>query len=400
VDRTEWLVKFGRDWLESVSPQAADVPVPQLLPWQRELVREQLALRRRAAARFPDPTKWLWTARSLAQSSDWWCAKFKASCFPPMEPVVDGCCGVGVDLAALALRGATLGIDRDPELVALANANLKAHGLAASATVGDVPENVPHELTWLHLDPDRRSADGKDTRLHDAELFSPSLAKSLELAQRARGAMIKLAPGTKLDRGELPSGSSSGAVSKANARWWLGNLGECRQQILVTGELVEIAGHQGEGERAAVLCEPNSTKQIRGFASPIVSGRDKPLKYVYDCHAVLHAAQLQVCWAESVDALPLGTSQGYFTADNLIHSDWAQAFEVIDVLPWDQRRVKRWLRERRIGEVEVKKRLLQLDANEQQRLLRGKGDEKVTLMITRIGDRVRAIAARRLVVEG
>ena len=78
---------------------------------------------------------------------------------------------------------------------------------------------------------------------------------------------------------------------------------------------------------------------------------------------------------------------------------WSQAFEVVDVLPWDQRRVKRWLRERRLGEIEVKKRLVQLDANEQQRILRGTGEEKLTLMITRLGDRVRAIAARRVAAE-
>ena len=127
-----------------------------------------------------------------------------------------------------------------------------------------------------------------------------------------------------------------------------------------------------------------------------VTGREKPKRYIYDCHAVLHASQLQMTWAATVDAEPLGTSQGYFTSDQLSRSPWSQAFEVIDVLPWDQRRVKRWLREHKIGEVEVKKRLLQLDANEYQRQLRGAGQDKITLMITRLGDRIRAVVARRV----
>jgi hypothetical protein len=103
-----------------------------------------------------------------------------------------------------------------------------------------------------------------------------------------------------------------------------------------------------------------------------------------------------MAWAESVGTLPLGTSQGYFTSDTAFKSAWAQCFEVVEVLAWDNRRVKRWLREHHIGEVEVKKRLLQLDANEHQRQLRGADEGKITLLITRLGDRVRAIAARRL----
>ncbi len=393
MDRIEWLVKTGREWLSQPSEESV-LPSSACLSWQRELLQQQLAMRRRAVGRFPDPSQWLWTQRSLAQSSDWWCARFKAAQFPDSEPVFDGCCGVGVDLVALAKRGETVGVDYDPTLVRLANANLEAHHLRPCAIAGSVPEDVPPQLSWLHLDPDRRSADGASRRLIDAEQFSPSLSQSLQLARRARGTIIKLAPGTKLD-----SLLSANENSRTDVRWWLGNFGECRQQLLLTGELTNNPNRVHENERRAVLCEPDATYQFCGLPHATQSGRDKPLRYVYDCHAVLHAAQLQVAWAASVNAQALGTSQGYFTSDEPIVSVWSQAFEVVDVLPWDQRRVKRWLRERRLGEIEVKKRLVQLDANEQQRILRGTGEEKLTLMITRLGDRVRAIAARRVAAE-
>jgi hypothetical protein len=324
--------------------------------------------------------------------------------FPSNKPVVDGCCGAGVDLVALALRGASIGIDHDPSLVAIANANLAAHGLAETAQEGNLPcdftNRVSNNSRYLHLDPDRRAADSIQRRLRNAEDYSPSLTESLEMIRQTSGAILKLAPASTIE----PQVESALQNEVGLHRCWLGNLGECRQQLLVTGELLagELAKSildrpAGIECRSAVLCEPNAESTvIGGQPQETCTGEQKPRRFIYDCHAVLHAAQLQMVWAKSVDASPLGTSQGYFTADEANCSAWAQCFEVIDVLPWDERRVRRWLREHCIGEVEVKKRLLQLDANEHQRKLRGIGELKITLLITRLGDRVRAVLARRL----
>ncbi len=400
LEQASWLVQEGLAIL-NLSAKSSGL---RLAPWQTSLLREQAELRRRASIRFPDPQHWLWTPRSLAQASDWWCARFKASLFPSQVQVFDGCCGAGVDLVALAMRGSAIGIDRDPSLVAIANANLAVHGSPESAKVGELPRDFTAqgagESSWLHLDPDRRATDSIDRRLRKSEDFSPSLTESLEMLRHASGAILKLAPASIIE----PQVASDFQKEFGLARCWLGNLGECRQQLLVTGELLKDKSEAAVAKlknqpnvRSAVLCEPNAPAAvITGPLEDTCAGELTPRRFIYDCHSVLHAAQLQMQWAESVNALPLGTSQGYFTSDTAVESVWAQCFEVVDVLPWDQRRVKRWLRENRIGEVEVKKRLLQLDANEWQRQLRGAGEAKITLLITRLGDRVRAVVARRV----
>jgi THUMP domain-like len=398
--QAQWLIREGREHLESQDGQVGyRLTAPQL-----SLLREQTELRRRSSMRFPDPQNWLWTTRSLAQASDWWCAKFKASLFPPQVHVADGCCGAGVDLVALAMRGLATGIDRDPVLVELANANLAAHNLPPTAVAGELPKDFSRQTAngsrWLHLDPDRRATNSMDRRLRKSEDFNPSLSESFEMMRLAAGAILKLAPGTVID----PQVESAFRNEVGLIRCWLGNLGECRQQLLLTGELAAsdlataVSNPTGQANfRAAVLCEPNVQAEVMsGPFQETHMGELNPRRFVYDCHPVLHAAQLQSLWAESVGAQPLGTSQGYFTSDLAVNSAWAQRFEVVDVLPWDQRRVKRWLREHQIGEVEVKKRLLQLDANEHQRQLRGAGDAKITLLITRLGERVRAVIARRV----
>lgn len=400
LEQANWLIQMRRTLADSDKGHSEGL---RLENWQANLMREQTDLRRRASARFPDSHRWLWTVRSLAQASDWWCARYKSGLFPARKLVVDGCCGAGADLVALSMRGEVIGIDRDPSLVAFSNFNLAEHGLTESAELGELPRAFANlgdsQERWLHLDPDRRAAHSTDRRLRRSEEFSPTLTESLDMARQAKGAILKLAPGTLIEPHiELAVQNELGLM-----RCWLGNLGECRQQLLLTGEMVHRLPNPIRGEleqstlRSAVLCEPNAAPLvISGQADENRQGELKPRRFIYDCHAVLHAAQLQMVWAESIGAVPLGTTQGYFTADKANPSAWAQCFEVVDVLPWDQRRVKRWLREHQIGEVEVKKRLLQLDANEQQRRLRGAGESKITLLITRLDNRVRAIVARRI----
>ncbi|MEZ6075373.1 MAG: hypothetical protein R3C56_06795 [Pirellulaceae bacterium] len=98
---------------------------------------------------------------------------------------------------------------------------------------------------------------------------------------------------------------------------------------------------------------------------------------------------------------PIGSPHGYFTGDSPVDSAWLQAFEVLDVLPWDDRKIRKWLRSVGAGQVEVKSRGLyplrmQVDANAYQRRYSVASGMPVTLLVTRIGDRMRGIAARRL----
>ena len=71
-------------------------------------------------------------------------------------------------------------------------------------------------------------------------------------------------------------------------------------------------------------------------------------------------------------------------------------FEVLDALPFDARRLKKMLRERRIGRLEVKKRGVPVDPQTVARDLRVPGDESATLLLTRREKAVVAILARRV----
>ena len=120
---------------------------------------------------------------------------------------------------------------------------------------------------------------------------------------------------------------------------------------------------------------------------------------MFDLHPALHAADLQVAWSSEHGLAPIGSPHGYYTGDSLVSSPWLQSFEVLGVLPWDDRKIRNWLRSAGVGQVEVKSRGLyplrmQLDANACQRRYSVAAGMPLTLLVTRIGERLRGIADR------
>lgn len=397
LERYRWLIQHGRELLSE--PTAGTRR--GLTDWQIALLEQQRAWRKRSRHRFPDSHLWLWTDQSLAQASDFWCAQFKASLFPVGADVLDACCGVGSDLVALAARGPTTGIDSDAVLAELAESNVRAHGFTASVRVAVLPQQWPQDVPWLHIDPDRRAQGVRST---NGQAFSPALSDVLDMAETTQGAVIKLAPSTTVP------GDLAERMETLSQRIWVGNLGECRQQILLTGQLM-----REDAARRAYLCEPRTFAETHSGSDGATRADDNmvvheffgeasepcpvellPGRYVFDLHNVLHAADLQAHFAERNGMRCLDDPHGYYSGDQLVESAWCQAFEVQDVIAWDDRKVRKWLRAHAAGSVEVKCRSVKVDANAFQRRYSNPSGAALTLLVTRLGPRVRAIIARRI----
>ncbi len=351
------------------------------------MIVEQMRLARRAATRFPDASRWLWTERGLQQASDWRSAVFKASLIPVGETVVDGCCGIGADLLAISRHSRVIGIDRDAIMAMIARTNLTSHGREVEVVQAEFPAIVGHAgNSWLHVDPDRRSHEHnqQDRRTTQADRFSPSLVDILPLARRARGAIIKLAPATQIGTD----------VELDFQRGWIGCVGECRQQLLVRGARAILPAC-----RFAALCDDPFAPEIFQTSTDCpaaISISPHVNQYVFDLHPVLYASALQSAWANQHALFPIESPAGYFTGSAQVLSPWVQCFRVLEVLPWDERRVRSWLRGHSAGIVEVKKRLVEVDANLQQRRLSQLQGESFTLLITRHLRRTVAIVAQRV----
>lgn len=411
-----WLIESGRAFLEDSALKQRS----GLSQIQQALLQQQIEWRKRSRFRFPDPSLWLWSDKSLSQASDWLSAIFKSALLPEGDLVLDACCGAGVDSVALALRGPVIALDEDPWMAALSASNSAAHGKSIKSFAEPLQLDSLRGAKLIHVDPDRRPGNQKTL---EADEFSPPLDDVLSLIEHTEGGIIKIAPSTRL------SADLNSWIEENCTRVWLGSFGECRQQLLLYGSVrtaallnqIGTSAEQRSQESnlvAVVLgfCDSTGADRFsfhssfedgrRNFVSEAFSGcsentsgvdlTDEVDQFVFDLHSVLQASGLHEAWADQHRLAAITDPRGYFTGSEPISSPLAQCFEVVEVISCDDRKLRKWLRQNNIGTVEVKCRLHALDANLLQRRYSSDSGDPITLLITRFDQRVRAIACRRI----
>jgi hypothetical protein len=392
-----WLVSdAAMPWLARVRDELVDPrgPTVALLSRLRKdlstdrahLVVEQCELRERAREKFSLAERMFFTRKGLEQATDQQIAAVKAARFPA-GAIADLCCGIGGDTLALAQRLPVRSVseelhavDLDPAVAVLAAANLCVGScLNSSVVTADAAAYPIAECTAWHIDPDRRAEGRRTSRV---ELYAPSLDALERLLAQNPNAAIKLAP-----------------AAEAPVQWrqaaelcWLGSRGECRQQVAWFGSLARCPG-----QRSATVVD------ARGGERTIVGRPDEPMPvppslghYLYEPHAAVLAAKLAgvLCQQHSLAAVSSGIA--YLTSDSLVDEPACDAFEVLDVLPLDQKRLRGYFREHGVGRLEVKKRGVDIDPEKLRKAVVGDGDGEATLVVSRVQGDVQAIAARRI----
>jgi hypothetical protein len=388
-----WLVsEAARPWLERTrdelaAARGADAGLLKRLrkdlpaAWAHLLV-EQVELRERAREKFSQAEQMYFTRKGLEQATDEQIASHKAGRFIPPGAVADLCCGIGGDALALARRGPVIAVDQDPIACLLVQANSRAGGLDAAhlrTSTGDAATFSLGQLAAWHIDPDRRAREARTTRV---DLFQPPLAAIEALLKCNRNASIKLAPAA-----EAPEGWGAEAELE-----WLGSRGECRQQVAWCGSL---ARHPGQ-RTATIVDAAGGPWTIVGTAKEPVPIAAAMGRYLYEPHNVVLAAKLTgaLCREHVVAALSFGIA--YLTSDALVAEPALAAFEVRDVLPLDQKQLKAWCREHRIGRLEVKKRGVELDPEKLRKAIIADGDQSATLVVMKLGGKSQVVVANRI----
>ncbi|HEX3598999.1 MAG TPA: class I SAM-dependent methyltransferase [Lacipirellulaceae bacterium] len=371
-------------------------------PAKTHLLLEQVELRRRATAKFAHPERMFFTRLGLEQSTDEWVAAYKAARFTPQRTgsfptptappkIADLCCGVGGDLMAFANHHTAIGIDRDPIAAHLAAINANAKVLLADVTEFDLDA-----FDAWHIDPDRRPSGHRTTSL---EWCEPNLATIESLLTRLPTAALKLAPAAKLpahlaERCELE---------------WISRDRECKQLVAWHGRLAHTPGQH----RATILSftQQESNLDACGLASEITFGSSSrtitgspnhpvtiasaPNRYIFDTDPAVTAAHLNGTLAAEHNLSALGAGATYLTGPSAIADAALACFEVQDVLPLRTADLARHLRAKSIGQLEIKKRGVEIDPEKLRRDLKLRGTNAATLLITKIATRPTAILAKR-----
>ncbi|MER7505678.1 SAM-dependent methyltransferase [Nonomuraea pusilla] len=337
----------------------------------------QAGLRARARAKFgDDAARMYFTPHGLEQSTRAEVAAHRARRLtaPGAGPrVVDACCGIGGDLLALARAGCAVdAVEADPLTATVARANACALGVGdlVTVSVGDAADVEPERYDALFADPARRTGRG---RTFDPMAYSPPWPVVLDLVARAARACLKVAPGIPYEF--IPAGAEAE---------WVSYKGEVKEATIWTGP---GAAPPGGLLRRATLLPGSHTLTATGVQAPM-----GPVgRYVYEPDGAAVRAHLVGEVAELVGGRLADPMIAYITGDAAVDTPWASRYEVQEVLPFSLKRLRAALRERRVGNVTLKKRGSAVDIERLRADLRLSGDESAVVILTRIADKPSAI---------
>ncbi|MFJ4168201.1 SAM-dependent methyltransferase [Paenarthrobacter sp. NPDC089714] len=347
-------------------------------------VLTQSRLRTKAEAKFGEfAHQMLFTQAGLEQATRLNVAARHAERFlkAGISHVADLGCGLGADSLALASMDVNVtAVEMDETTAACATINLMpfphatvVHSDATSVDLSGV------DGVWL--DPARRTTSTSGTkRIWDPEAFSPPLSFVGGLAASGRAVGVKMGPGMPHD--SVPGG--------CEAQW-----------VSVGGDVTEVtlwfnAVARPGVRRAALVIGAQG-------AAEITSGEDfdggpeaavGPVEgFLYEPDGAVIRAGLVADVAERIGGHLVDEHIAYICAPELHDTPFARAYRVLEVMPYNVKALKAWVKANGVTVLDIKKRGTAVTPEElRKQLLSGRTAGKAgmaktaTLVLTRIGE--------------
>ncbi|MGW0158035.1 THUMP-like domain-containing protein [Mycobacterium sp. NPDC003323] len=318
---------------------------------------ETTLLRRRARAKFADPSSWLFTDDALQQATAAPVAAHRAARLAGAR-VHDVTCSVGAELAALRKVAATVvGSDIDPVRLAMARNNIPDAQLCRADALRPVTRD-----TVVLADPGRRTG---GRRRFDPRDYTPPLDELFD-TYRDRDLVVKCAPGVDFEQ--------------------LGELG-------FAGE-IELCS-LGGSVREACLWPPGLSAGVRRRAT--VLDRDEHLtdadpddcavapvgRWIIDPDGAVVRAGLVRQYATRHGLWQLDPDIAYLSGAELPAN--VRGFEVLGEVGFDEKRLRRELTAHDAGALEILVRGVDVDPDVLRRRLKLRGERALAVVITRLG---------------
>jgi hypothetical protein len=317
---------------------------------------ETVLLRRKAVAKVDSPDRWLFTDTALQQATPAPVARLRARRFAGRD-VHDVTCSVGVDLAALAsVADRCVGSDLDPVRLLMAAGNT-----AVPVVQADALRPVTRG-TAIFVDPARRDAAGR-RRWHASDFVPP--LDALAEAYRGRDLAVKCAPG--MDFAELPWDGEVELVSLD---------GQVREACLWTGAFA------GPARRATVLRTDGQEWTVTSNDPDDCPVRDVG-EWLVDPDGAVVRAGLVRQYAARLGFGQLDERIAYLTGDT--RPEGIRAFRVLEHGHYSEKSLRKTLRSRGVGRLEILVRGLDVDPNTLRPRLKLSGRESSTVVLTRVG---------------
>lgn len=332
---------------------------------------ETAILRQKAHSKTPFAARLFFTREALEQASHWEVACYRAQRMGAFERIFDLGCSIGGDTLAYAQIAFTVGIDRDALRLFIAQMNSKAMNLTEK--VRFLQADLRHPLPLRRalgnaaafFDPARR-VEGR-RRFH-VESYQPPLGILRHWQSFLPNMAVKLSPGVDLNEllpydGEVEFISYQGELKEAVL--WLGDLKRCLR-------------------RATLLPAGVSLSAERMSESEIELPLAPPAHFLYEPDAAILRAGLVRQLGRMLNAAQMDADIAYLTAEQGVETPFARRWRVEDWFPFQLKRLRAYLRERRVGKVTIKKRGSPLQPETLQQALRLQGEEERVLFLTHL----------------
>ncbi|MBO0908898.1 THUMP-like domain-containing protein [Arthrobacter sunyaminii] len=344
-------------------------------------VLTQAKLRMKARTKFgPFAEHMLFTAPGLEQATRLNVAALHAQRYVQagLDKVADLGCGIGADSLALAtLDRQVTAVELDEITAAAATINLMPWP-NAKVVQGAAEEFDLDGFDGVWLDPARRTTSTSGTtRIFDPEAFSPPLSFVESLADRGLPVGVKMGPGIPHD----------GLPANCEVQW-----------VSVDGDVTEAtlwfnALRRDGVRRAALVIGPEGAAELTSPVDYDAGAQDVGIgpvdAYLYEPDGAVIRAGLVADVARSLGGHLLDPHIAYIGAPELLQTPFARAYRVLEVRPYNVKALKAWVKANGIGVLDIKKRGMSVTPEELRKQLltgSGKGPNKATLVLTRLGE--------------
>jgi len=347
-----------------------------------ELLRfaiNQAALKKRGTQKFGDlATDLLFTEAGLEQATRLEVASWHARKFASVgiTSITDLGAGIGADSLAFCQAGLkTTAVESHPEVYLALQHNLRNYPDGSALNQGVEQTAIDTQGVWL--DPARRDQDRKSLtpqRLQP-EMFSPNLDLVFEIATK-HAAGVKLAPAFPHEL--IPKNFEANWVSHSQdlveLTLWSAPLGSpgVKKAVLVAETTIEFEGVQE--------------------LAPI----GKLGRFIFEPDVSLIRSHLLGAFANQHGLELIAENIAYLTAEQQLTSPWLKSYEVVDVLPLDEKTIRTYCHKNELGTLEIKKRGVDITPEQLRPKLKLKGAGAATLILTRVGSARQAIICRAI----
>lgn len=333
-----------------------------------ELARAALEiaiLRLEAREKFPQAANLYFTRQAMEQATHWEVSQYRSTRYRAFPHVFDLGCSIGADSLALAKNTRTSGVDLDPLRLAMAQANSQALGLAQQVDFiqADLQKHLPFSLSAtqaLFFDPARRKGGKRSFSVQD---YQPPLSIIQNWLPACPNLGIKISPGVQLEEiegypAEVEFISLRGELKEAVL--WFGNLQTTwRRATLLPGPFTFTVPAGLEDTIPAAALAPQ--RQVLALL--------EPQSYLLEPDPAILRAGLVQPLGMTLGAAQLDAQIAYLTSVEPVVSPFVRTWKIEAWLPFSLKRLKAFLRERKVGQVTVKKRGSPLQPEELMRLL-------------------------------